>query len=246
MPEVIAFLPRDLSQIRQAFDTYWRRISTFNLKAMPLWAGGLTVRLEDSGQILVETPEDRAFSFRGLTARRDDRRREDYDVFIQIRQWIRGVREADGGTRREVARSNLRIQYVETRPAGQAGGGGPCRGFHGLHFDFLNPPDAFHPVVHAQVHSGCIPEAAVGRHYACPPEAYRADVPRIPTPPIDLPTIVYVITNDHLLHKGLDRQAVEETLRGIRDAAQALPRFAMDTFPDGKEMPYTWWYKDHP
>lgn len=249
MAEVVPLQPRDLSHIRQVYDSYWRRIVSCNpTKAVPLAPGGLTVRLEDHGLIRVENPsETAAFVFRGLTARREDRQREDYDAYVQIRQLIRAVRE-DGAVRHEVSRSSLRIQCIESRTGEQSrnndGADDPCRGYHGLHFDFQNPPDAFHPVVHLQVSPGCIPETAVGRPYHCP--NYRADVPRIPTPPIDLPTIVYIITNDHLLHAGLDQRVVQETLQRILNAASQLPRFARGVFPieglPGGEMPYTWWY----
>jgi len=80
-----------------------------------------------------------------------------------------------------------------------------------------------------QFSHGCIDGEAIGRKYACPAE--RADVPRIPTPPIDIGQLVYIVANDHFMHKGLARPVREEMLGKILKAARSLPRLPRHSFP---------------
>lgn len=240
-----------MKRLRDAYQNFWIKVvKVAQGKAEQLPPNGLQFAMTGNGTIRVSTRIDKpALWFRGLTARMTQGGRTDFDVYLQLDQTIRGLRDSStGALRLEAVRCTVRMQYLEYRSPEEiqkerAGDLEPARAYHGIHFDYVCPGEAHHPYFHAQLDHGCIPAEQIQRRYTPTPALVgRCDAPRIPTPPMDLPAVVYTLLHDHLSNvvaKGWPEE--------LRKAMQGLP--LLDTNPfstfvkPNMRMESTWWYE---
>lgn len=198
--------------------------------------------------MVIATPTNTAaLEFKGLPARHGEAR-ADYDVYVQFRQRVQGIRIGEGDVQYVAKECQVRVQYLQTRPPNEieeevAGGIDPARAYHGIHLDLSPPNVRHHPLFHVQVSVGCIPGESIGRRYLpTADDQHRCDSPRIPTAPLDLAGLVYVILHDHV-----PAAVVKGWPPELRTAVTKLPRLPLESFAAylraGASMECPWWYQ---
>jgi hypothetical protein len=155
---------------------------------------------------------------------------EDLDVYIKFTQVVQA--ESNNGDRGLIAiKSNIKLLYFDTNNE-------RC----GLHFDLSGEDQHDHPVYHAQIDTSCIPPDAVSRRYDGTQRSILSRYPRIPTAPMDLAAVVYLILRDHLPSRVRNGWPGE-----LRGAAYALPHLPSDHFQEHLKPQHKveclWWYR---
>ncbi len=227
---------------RRCYEDFWNKlVSITDGKAQPV-SGALEgkVDTEHAGCIVIHTPKDRSsLQILGLPIRGETHKSKYVDVFIQLRQLLRGVRRSKNGLEFEIVSSVIRVQYVDSCPIGTK----DAHVLFWMHFDLETERRKNHPLYHAQVAQDLIPEGATERSYRDTKDGTRRlDVPKIPTAPMDLPGVVYMILHDHLpnlVDSGWPR--------GIDENRNRLPRYSTSGFSSSqptRTINCSWWY-DH-
>lgn len=197
---------RELTKLGKVYRDFW------------LWVVKLTDRkAEDMGrqdiQVKDVTHTDGYITFRiwssrpllinGLSARRRDTERADYDVAIDFEQHVSIKADGDGMSYFEAVRSTIRLLYLENynsvKTKGTSG-----KIYSGVHFDLndqnQNTSDEYdHAIFHANFDLKCIdPRERLGRVNYEEPAIGRIDSPRIPTAPMDISAVVFSLLRDHM------------------------------------------------
>jgi hypothetical protein len=243
-----------LNPIRRAYEDFWRTLTGLTGgKAEPIIRENLDVRVQrdSAGEECVYVVSRPAFRLRGLSARRRDVHRSDYDVYIAVEQSVRAREAPVDGRTFDAVRSCVRVSYMDceespNEPHG-ATGSDPGRVHIGIHFDLSDeesgPLDFYdHPIFHAQYDLRCIDPASVGRTCVPSQDSARCDSPRIPTAPMDFSGVVFAILRDHL-----PDTVASGWPQDMREALIALPHL-----PTGRFAPFvngtsglsaSWWYR---
>jgi len=92
----------------------------------------------------------------------------------------------------------------------------------GFHFDMAYHPDTIfqlaHPIFHAQLDFGAVNTAAIDHPCSQTETAIKNPFPRLPTPPMDMPSVVFLVLSDHL------GRALLRWPGGVAGAVRRLPR----------------------
>ena len=236
---------RQAKKLRDAYYKFWSRVFEIAAgRAIRLAPENFEAELQNGTVVIRASPW-----FHGLSTRsQGGGEKTTVDVYLQIEQTIRGFK--DGSTdaiRLEISRSTIRLQYVEHRSREQIRKElkkqiDAAYAFHGIHFDYTCPGEKNHPYYHAQLEHRCIPAAEIHRRYTSAAQLLkRCDTPRIPTPPMDFPSVVYVLLHDHLqsiVEKGWPPKLLE--------AKAELPAFDSSPFSamlaERAHLECGWWY----
>lgn len=198
----------------------------------------------------MSTPE-KALVLKGISSRHMGEKNKPYDIYLTLLQLIRAFKVDNGNVLLEAIESVVNVQYVESRSDQRVqreereSGGENARIYAGVHFDLaFNPDTTFkpaHPIYHAQYQSDCIPPSATGRRYLENQPILRAAIPRIPTPPMDFGSVVYVILQDHF--SEIVKEGWPPT---VLPFVMDLPRLPTEAFTQSfvakRDFNSTWWY----
>lgn len=116
----------------------------------------------------------------------------------------------------QLLNSNVHVSYFEQRRPGK------CKILESWHYDFA-PATAGHPVFHAQLTQDHMPAPSSTLPYKPGGRILTLqDLPRVPTPPLDLASVMELIVADHLteFHAIVDSDDWKKT-------AASLPQFPM-------------------
>lgn len=172
----------------------------------------LLVELSANEQITVRTKKECGLWLSGLPLHKGDKSKV-IEVCLNLVQNI-GPGEK---TELQLLASNVHVSYFEQKRSGM------YKILESWHFDFA-PNQAGHPVFHAQLTKDHLPEVSEKYNYK-PQHRDPApkDLPRIPTPPIDLAAVMEIIITDHLVdyHSIVDSD-------NWRKTADSLPQLPME------------------
>jgi hypothetical protein len=178
----------------------------------------LSVELCGTNKITVQTRDNCGFWFSGLP-RFKGNKSSVINVCLTLKQEI-VPGEKDSLI---LSNSNVHVSYFEEVRRGRH------KILESWHFDFA-PDQAGHPIFHAQLTED---------HYPAPSATYKyrplhrkpdlKDLPRVPTPPLDLVAIMEMLIADHLTEY---RAIVDST--DWRKAAESLPQLPMAHFASWK------------
>lgn len=251
-PTPVGLSARDSFSVRRRYTDFWSRLWSITPAARQIPED--LIRVEEklgSGQLLVETPErECVLALEGVKSRQTAAKDLQHDVYIQFRQLVRAMSLDGARGPLEAVQSNVRVQYLEARSPGRVAKElrreiDPARLYAGVHFDLaLGEGTTFkrgHPIYHVQFDPHCVPMEASRRVYEPWSSIPSCDVPRIPTPPMDLGAVVYLLLQDHfpdVMQQGWPT--------GIQKAAANLPRLPIASFNGafgaGRIFDVTWWY----
>lgn len=240
-----------LIPVLRRYTQFWQKLISFTdgrAQEFPDKEMVVSLNRDSGGCICVETPQQTAaLLIRGLP-KKPDSIREDLDVFIQFRQLVQ-AESNDGDDCEFIAiNSNIRLMYLETQPIGIRqqrirNGNQPNKDkvYCGLHFDLSGEDQYDHPLYHAQFDTSCIVPRAVDNRYDGTQHGIHSSYPRIPTAPMDLGAIVYLILRDHL-----PKRVRNGWPKKLRKAAYALPHLPSNHFQvhlrPQRKIDSLWWY----
>jgi hypothetical protein len=159
------------------------------------------------------------------------------DICVQFDQTVRRAPPGGGATDFELIHSVVCIAYVR-RAAAKGNDGRSRQGrrspiIAGLHFDLsFDLTTVFqkaHPMYHAQLDFGCISDQAIGRPCHTGHRQIHTKFPRIPTAPLDLPAVMFLVLNDHFPEIVVDGWPA-----GLRSAVEKLPQ--LPDWPVSQEL----------
>jgi hypothetical protein len=223
---------RLMDKLNKTYQDFWLWIVNLtDRKAVNLSKGDLKVEdaSKSNDKIVLRVRSTRPFLINGLTGRRRDSTRTDYDVAIEFVQYVyfdeqQGCFKAIKSTVRLLYMENYKIVKIHQERFGK-----PGKIYSGIHFDLVsqdsNNTDGYdHPIFHASFDLTCIDPQRAGRGNYEKPSLGRFDFPRIPTAPMDLGAVIFSILRDHL---------PEKVIRGwpqkMSDVIAELPRYPRGT-----------------
>lgn len=216
--------PVDFGKVQNAYRSFWNAIVTLtDDKAQAVQPGAIVVERDPASPYVLAHNPRHALQFRGMSSRARQAR-ESYDIYIQF--WQRIAVSQIGDERSYAAvESTVRVQYLEARSDKDvrleiAGNLDPSRVITGVHYDLCPIGELHHPIFHAQFDMGCIEAQSLGRRYALPTGVTKCGAPRIPSAPMDLPGVIYVILHDHLATK-----VAKGWPASVRATIEKLPQF---------------------
>jgi hypothetical protein len=156
-----------------------------------------------------------------------------------------GVREPNEGDEEKfvIEESTARITYLKiTGERDQESGKIPAEIRHGFHFDFEWEPQPDHPVFHVQHNPRAIDIEILEQAYDIPDQGRLydeyPDLPRIPTPPMDIAGATYFILRQHS-----EDVSWPDDLEGAIDGLPEFPEECFSPKPQGgRSMIPEWWY----
>ncbi len=198
---------RDKPVLLSRYSEFWTRLSGLLPNARPSTPGEIQVDFDPEGRVGCLTATcggDCALHFLQVPIKPQSLGKSTCEISIQFEQEIRqSTRGATGGNY-EVIASVVRVHYRRTdtdRPDLPPARWAPSQVLAGLHYDMAFDPDKHfqrdHPLFHAQIDFGGISEQAIGTRCVQRQSQIKSGVPRVPTPPLDLPAVVYGILSDH-------------------------------------------------
>lgn len=206
----------DCVSVRSLYDNFLRRAT-----ALIGMHGGafdaenidekLSVELIGANLIAVHTKQGCGFWFSGLPRNKGDKS-DVIEVCLSLNQQIAPGDKAG----LMLLTSNVHVSYFEYR------GSDKYKILESWHFDFA-PDKAGHPVFHAQLTEDHVPPSSPKCEYT--PHLRvpdLKDLPRVPTPPLDLAAVMEIIIADHLI----DYHAIADS-EDWRKAASRLPQLPM-------------------
>ncbi len=172
------------------------------------------------------------------------------DICIQFKYTIRGSEES-GETFYELKDASTWVTYLE-RTGGRTNGRVNAKIQQGMHFDCHIRPRKNHPVFHTQFDPTSVKLHALTSEYCIDGvdpdeqdelEAKFRDYPRIPSAPMDITGIVYLVLNDHLPTAMELPYGWPPQLRKKVGELPSFPEGCMNRLGEGvKKMVPDWWY----
>lgn len=216
MPKAKRFGTSDCVSVRGLYDNFLRNATTLigrhgaSFDAQNL-SEKLSVELSAVDRITVQTKSECGFWFSGLP-RYKGNKSDVIEVCLSLIQTI-APGEKDGLV---LLASNVHVSYFKCHR------GKKYRVLESWHYDFA-PNSAGHPVFHAQLSEDHLPPSSQNRTYK-PLSRVPAlkDLPRVPTPPLDLASVMEIIVADHLV----DYHAIVDS-EDWRKSALGLPQLPM-------------------
>ena len=225
---------KHIRELEQRFSEFWNKLS--NVSGTPARREDVVVQeLEQDEDTLSVSPKN-PLLLKGLSC--GD---EIVDVWIYFVNSIYGV-EVDSGLKYEIEKSTIRVQYLreEERDDEKV-----MRPIQGVRFEFEYLPEDYHPVFHAHFEPDCLKPSDVQHRYSKEVISYGEQVidpPRVPSAPLDLTGVIYMILQDH-------KPSLLNTNKGwparTQDAIKELPHFPEKCFEmgdDGSNRFSDWWY----
>jgi hypothetical protein len=213
----------DCVSVRRLYDNFLRNATTLigrqgvTFDAQNL-AEKLSVELNGTGKIIVKTRDNCGFWFFGLPRHKGNKSNV-IKACLTLKQDI--VLGEKGCL--VLLNSNVHVSYFEEVRHGKH------KILESWHFDFA-PNQEGHPIFHAQLTED---------HYPLPSPTYKyspahrkpdlKDLPRVPTPPLDLAAIMEMLVADHLP----EYTAIVDST-DWRKAAEGLPQLPMAHFSSWK------------
>lgn len=203
-----------------------------------------------TGSLQIRTPRGRALSLRKLQMYPTGKKRDLCDAFIQFQHVVRRVaRSLACPSGLEILSSNVRVSYVRSYgdpDRTDPDGSGTRQVLNGFHFDMAYDPhrvfQAAHPIFHVQLDFGAVDKEAIG--YPCKEteRSIRCEFPRVPTPPMDLPSVVFLVLADHM---GKNLTGWPRSVEGAVKNLPRLPDWPVTKATEGKgQLEITSWYGD--
>lgn len=211
MPKAKRFGTADCVSVRSLYDNFLRNATTligrhgasFDAQNLP---EKLSVEQSAADRITVKTKSECGFWFSGLPRHKGNRS----DVIEVCLSMIQTIARGDKSELLLLA-SKVHVSYFECRR------GRKYRVLESWHYDFA-PDAAGHPVFHAQLTQDHLPASSQLRTYK-PLNRVPAlkDLPRVPTPPLDLASVMEIIVADHLVdyHAIVDSEDWKRSALGL-------------------------------
>jgi hypothetical protein len=229
---------KHLRDIKLQYDNFWRHVETVTRKAARREQGDdLDISLEQHETRCVSVRCVRPRAILCVPTRRNGTQR--VDVYLSFALTIRGFKDADD-VQLSIVRSNVKLLYVEHQPPPARGAPEPkaAQILSGMHFDFVEQDH--HPVFHAQLDDRSLTAEEIKRAVSEPRP--RCDTPRIPSGPMDVCGVIYMLLHDHFMDTVVGGWPAE-----LAAQVKALPRLWHQAADErlGGGIDCSWWYPRH-
>ena len=166
------------------------------------------------------------------------------DICIRPDTTIIGVK-FDGGKIPVIVTCNTAVSYLKIVGSGERSwkGDREAKVLSAFHYDFEWEPKDRHPIFHTQFEPSSIELGVLNRQYNIqnPDRVTNATLnhPRIPTPPLDFPGVLYMLFHEH--RDDVDRVPLENT--NLIGKLPTFPPWCFEPSPlcNGTLIP-EWWY----
>lgn len=243
----------DAPAVRDRYYEFWTRLNTAIPEAQTVNLGTFRVTRSPLAPDCLDVeidPHDPTLRFDEVPTSPRRPTGQKCEILIQLRQTV-SRSAGTSGSAFQLVHSVVRVAYLDKRRAPPAGPGSAPRGqqvIAGFHFDlgldqqFSRQPA--HPIYHAQIDFDCIVKPGSSRRCTACGRNVRVTsrFPRIPTAPLDLAGVVFLVLNDHFPSRVAAGWPPE-----LASAASKLPRLPRlrttgTRSPDG-ELDVVSWYR---
>lgn len=226
------------------FDTYFNQLENVVGPSVPGKGGKVTMDFDPEENLVeIVSPPGSFYRFTGMPypSSSDSER---LHICARFEQKV-GVREATDQDDPvfTIEKSTARVSYLKiTGERDPESGRIPAEIRHGLHFDFEWEPQPLHPVFHVQYTPRAIEPGILEEVYHIPDQGRLydeyPDLPRVPTPPIDIAGATYFILRQHS-----EEVAWPDELENALDGLPGFPQECFTPKPQGGlSMIPEWWY----